>query len=290
MGETERIQREIFEIFKAVDFVCEKNNLRYYAIGGTCLGAVRHNGFIPWDDDLDIAMPREDYERFLAVAKTQLPSHLEVITPESTQHYLNLFSKVHNINTTFIQDCVKDYSDGAMGIFVDIMPLDGIPDSKLSRRLFFFRIKALWKLNLNRRFEADYFHQGRSLWIWKIIKKLIDLAPYDYYFQKRERIMRRRKLSDTKCSCYGWSYECDRVVFDSKDFEEDIRHPFEDGKIRIPKGYDHFLRSLFGEYMVLPPEEKRVSCHSGYVDLKKSYKLYGKEEVKGDNRIYDRGV
>ena len=117
-----RIHEEILKVMDEVDRICRENNLQYYLIGGTLLGAVRHEGFIPWDDDLDIAMPREDYETFLAISPSALPSHLKIGTARYDVNYHRLFSKVYNVNTRFVEHVGEKETN--MGIFVDIFPLD----------------------------------------------------------------------------------------------------------------------------------------------------------------------
>ena len=105
-NEIKKVQNEILSIFIEIDKLCEKHNLRYYAIGGTCIGAVRHNGFIPWDDDLDIAMPRKDYERFIAIASEELPKHLKLFLPTEIDITVNdlefVIRKSYNISAVLI--------------------------------------------------------------------------------------------------------------------------------------------------------------------------------------------
>ena len=175
------VQVKILSIFESVDSICKKNNIRYYAIGGTCLGAVRHNGFIPWDDDLDIAMPREDYDKFIQIAEHELPSNLRLFGVDNIEHYECLFIKVHDINTTLIHRDYKDYVERYAGVYIDIMPLDGIAENKLLRKVNFMQMNILMKLNVNHRFGVEFYHQGFKLFIWKIINIYMRRKPYDFY-------------------------------------------------------------------------------------------------------------
>ena len=120
------LQSEILSIYKEINKVCKRNNIDCIAVAGTCLGAVRHQGFIPWDDDLDIGVAIEDYDRLLSLLRKELPPHLKVITPSDVKHMHLFFSKVTNINTTCIEENVKPFPDRYMGVFVDLFPLFGI--------------------------------------------------------------------------------------------------------------------------------------------------------------------
>lgn len=253
---TADLQKVILNIFKAVDRVCKNNDIRYYAIGGTCLGAVRHKGFIPWDDDLDIAMPRKDYERFISVAENELPDNLRLYGVNNTRHYENMFIKVHDINTTFIQIDFFSHIDRYAGVFVDIMPLDGLPANKVLRNINFAYSWILGRLNINRRFGVKFYHKGISLLIWSIIDIYMRKKPCNYFYEKREALLKKYDFDNSFYSCYGWDFNAKRILFPSSDFKNHINFPFEDYCMRCPVGYDHFLTTMFGDYMKFPPKEE----------------------------------
>ena len=146
-----QVQESILDIFGYVHDLCEKHNIPYFSVGGTCLGAVRHHGFIPWDDDIDIAIPIQYYDNFLEIAEKELPDHLKVFRCDRVKHYKQIFVKVHNINTTFIEDDTLAYPDAHTGIWVDVMPISSIPSEKFKERLFYFRMKYYYKMNWIRR-------------------------------------------------------------------------------------------------------------------------------------------
>lgn len=272
--EIQDVQKKILSIFKAVDNVCKRNNIRYYAIGGTCLGAVRHNGFIPWDDDLDIAMPRADYNKFIQIAEHELPSNLRLFGVDNIKHYECLYIKVHDINTTFIHKSYKDYVERYAGVYIDIMPLDGIADNRIMRKVNFVQLEALMKLNVNRRFGVDFYHQGSRLFMWKIINLYIQKKPYDFFSQKHCALLKSFDFDKSKYSCYGWSTLARKIIFLVSDFEDYIEIPFEDYVMRCPVGYDHFLTTMFGDYMKLPPKKEQESKHDAFIDLNRSYRYY----------------
>lgn len=273
------IQKKILEIFIEIDKVCTANNLRYYAIGGTCLGAVRHQGFIPWDDDMDIAMPREDYERFKKTASKQLPSHLKIYDAADGGHFSCKFMKVHNIRTTFIEKGMLEYPDRYSGVYVDIMPLDGIPNDVWNRKIYFFQLSILWKLDWHRKLEynqkLDLERNAAKVFIWRIIYFFIKRYPIDYFYMKYVNLQKKYAYNASKSLCYTWSWRASKVVFPKEDFDDYILLPFENVKMRCPAGYDNFLKTLFGDYMKLPPKDKQNSRHEvDILDLERPFTYY----------------
>ena len=130
------LQEAIYSIYDDFATICERNGLRYYALGGTLLGAVRHNGFIPWDDDLDVAMPRPDYEKFIEIAKRELPVHLKFMNWQNVPEMKVLFGKIQETRKNIVEDLEKRLGITlSYGIYIDIFPLDGYPAAKVQRGL-----------------------------------------------------------------------------------------------------------------------------------------------------------
>ena len=280
---TRRIQLKELEILKVFQDICRKHNLRYFAIGGTCLGAVRHKGFIPWDDDVDVAMPYEDYVKFLELAKTELPEHYAIFDHlHFKHHWLHYFCKLHDTRTAFIEGVTKRFKDGYLGLFIDIFPVHGFPKNKVMRRLVQIFIFTCRVLNNRRRFP---YHKQSSLarkilWIAALPFKL--LVPYYFFSKLNEKIMSRYPFgcSDTvnfpwrrpKLKAKGWYSD----VFPYEAFKETIDLPFEDTVIAVPKGYDRYLTIEFGDYMTPPTEEaqKRIHSRGAIVDFDRPYTYY----------------
>lgn len=278
------IQKIILDIFTEVDKVCTKNNLRYYAIGGTCLGAVRHQGFIPWDDDMDIAMPREDYERFKKIAQKQLPSHLRIYDASNGEHFYCKFMKVHNIHTTFIEKGMLEYLDryNGSGVYVDIMPLDGIPNQVWKRKFYFFRLSQLATLDWHRKYEynpkKDEERNKQKIFVSRIIYFFIKHYPIHYFYMKYVKLQKKYDYNTSKSLCYTWSIRAAKLIFPKEDFDDYILLPFENVQMRCPVGYDNFLKTLFGDYMKLPPKDKQIPCHeTDILDLERPFTYYLKE-------------
>ena len=142
------LQEAIYSIYDDFATICDRNGLRYYALGGTLLGAVRHNGFIPWDDDLDVAMPRPDYEKFIEIAKRELPAHLKFMNWQDVPEMEVLFGKVQETRKSVVEDLEKRLGITlSCGIYIDIFPLDGYPAAKVQRGLMKLKhmfLSPLW--------------------------------------------------------------------------------------------------------------------------------------------------
>jgi len=148
------LQLRILKNLLAVDKVCKEHNLRYYIMAGTMLGAVRHKGFIPWDDDLDIGMPRADYDLLMANAKEWLPKPYEAVCAENDKEYPLPFAKVQDADTTLIERMHLKYLGG---VYIDIFPLDGVPESRMAQRMHFAKYE----------FYKRVSDSSRSIQAWK---------------------------------------------------------------------------------------------------------------------------
>ena len=135
------LQTKILDIYKKVSVICIRNNIDFFAIGGTCIGAIRHRGFIPWDDDLDIAVPIEQYDKFKECMREELPTNLYLYDCDTVKEYRQLFCKVCDRNTTFIEETEKPYKKAYKGVFVDIMPISGVPSNKEEKDKFIYKLK-----------------------------------------------------------------------------------------------------------------------------------------------------
>ncbi len=248
--------------------ICEEHNLRYFLLGGSCLGAVRHQGFIPWDDDIDIGMPREDYEAFLLVAQDELPEFLFLQTAQTDPEYPNNFLKIRNSMTTFIETSVKNFKMNH-GVYIDVFPLDGYGMNRCEKFINFL---------LERRLVVEFLNQeNRNNFIFTVAIKFIRfLFPkWKKARDKRDKLMRKYQFKDCEVIanyCGAWG---NKEIMPKEYFGNGTPGLFEEISVVLPEKTDLYLTKLYGQYMELPPEEKRVSHHyCELIDLNTSYKKY----------------
>lgn len=243
------------EILDEIIMICESNKIQYFMYEGSLLGAVRHQGFIPWDDDIDIAMPREDYERFLKLAPSYLSQNLILQSIYTDSNWGKVFSKIRNIKTEF-----KSKSDGegyiSYGIFVDIFPLDNI--NKSSFQISRIEEKIIKTLKEHLILYIEKKHKN----IPHLFMGILPIQIYKYLFRK---IANRR---GNYLTCYGSEYGVKRETF-SKDlyFPPKIVE-FEGRRVWVPGQYEIILTNVYGDdYMELPPPEKRYSHEPVFVSI-----------------------
>lgn len=268
------IQKCILKIFKEVALLCEKEGIPYYAIGGTCIGAVRHKGFIPWDDDLDIAIPIEEFDTFIALARETLPSHLEVCTYNDSSSHWHIIAKIIDKNTTLIETSNLSNPDMYRGCFVDIMPLSGIPHIRWKQ--FIFCMTILFYVRISWKFHSSMNKANSLVWnmVWIALRLLKIMVGENYFSDKWMNLLRRHPVKDSKYVGDVWVGDVRKKIVLKEYFGTPVQMPFEDTVIRCPQMWDKYLTKIFGNYMELPPQEKRFGTHSGFVDLHKPYQYY----------------
>lgn len=269
-------QKIELEILKEFICVCNTLKLRYYAICGTAIGAIRHKGFIPWDDDIDVCMPRPDYESFLRQGQKLLSPNLFLQTNLTDPSYPNNYAKIRDNTTTFVELAVKDINMNH-GVYIDIFPIDGVSKNRF-QRVIFKAMKLLYSMRINSIYHHSKCRHNRSF-KGKILQlfSIIATCPFSLneVITKRDKLF--KKYSFDSCDivanhCGAWG---DREIFPKVYFGEGITKKFEGIDIVIPIKYDQLLKNVYGDYMKLPPEEQRVTHHyCTLIDLEKTYKYY----------------
>lgn len=255
-------------MFKAFIDVCEKLELKYYVIGGTLLGAIRHQGFIPWDDDIDVGMPRSDYEIFLEKGQAILEDDMFIQTIHTDEKYLMCFAKIRKHNTTFIESSVG-HLDINHGVYIDIFPLDYYPNEKQLKK---FKKQELW---CKKRIACE-FKLSKNNTLKKRIEKFIlrMLFPSVKAVTHKRDYLYKSLPQNKYIANYGGAWG-EKEVVPAVWFGEGVDVSFEGISVKAPREYDKYLTQLYGNYMEFPPIEKRVSHHYvDVIDLEKSYLNY----------------
>lgn len=244
--------------------VCEENNLRYYLGGGTLLGAVRHKGFIPWDDDIDVMMPRPDFQKLLSLSINN--ENYNIIKPGTAGYYYN-FAKLVDTRTILEEKGIK-LIDG-LGVYIDIFPLDGMPETPDARKKRFKELNSIRKRINNTCLLKPKFHRNPFAYLnaCRIYNsnKNVDLSS----LQKKYLDSALKNSFDDSEFVFaaGGAYGA-RDIFPGKWFEKEIELQFENLSVKAFNGYDFYLTQLYGDYMTLPPEDKRVTPHHSIVYFK----------------------
>ena len=253
------VQKCALDILVVVDKVCKEHNIEYFLGYGTFLGAVRHKGFIPWDDDIDIIMKREEYQLFCTKIYKYLPEPYQIIFSKRGR-YANYYAKVHNTNTTFIEKTEIADKSRYKGVFIDIFPIDGLPKHNWSLKLY-NKIRLVLRRGMT-------CHNLKDSKLGKISfkEKVACLMPYSIYLSLHEILMKSFKLYNSNLA----TGEQEKSIFDNIDYYE-----FEGLKFPGVKDYDAYLKKCYGDYMTLPPEKERLHHDLGaIVNTQKSYKEY----------------
>lgn len=253
-----RLQKVILIIAEEIVRICKKNNIPYSIDYGTLLGAMRHKGFIPWDDDFDISMPRDSYEKFIKACDKDLDKEKFFLqTSDSEPLYALTFGKLQLLGTEIVED-FSSKVDMHHGIFVDIVPVDILPEGKLTRKFFLLKnlvLKDMVYAKCGCATDSD-----KKKLTYKASKILS--APFSLKFLKKWRYNFITKYND--CGGYdGFNSDYPRYVCDIRTYKNLKEYPFEDTSFLGFPNADKYLTGIYGNYMELPPVEKRRK-HSQY--------------------------
>ena len=264
------LQMRMLRVLEAIDRTCQEHQLEYGIFAGSLLGAVRHQGFIPWDDDMDILMPRPDYERFIAHSKEWLPEPYEFVCAENDPQYPLPFGKVQDASTTLIERLHLSYLGG---IYVDVFPVDAVPANPVARYWHFaqygFLRQALYWIH-----RDPYRHgHGPSSWVPLLTRKLTTMTS----LQKKIRQLLTK-----------YDYETCTLVADYTDGLKGVMpkevegvyapYTFEGKKFMGVKNYQHYLTQMYGDYMNIPKGNHQKQHNFHILDLEHPYREYQKHD------------
>lgn len=257
--EKEQYKAIPLSILKNVADFCEKNQLRYSLAFGTMIGAIRHKGFIPWDDDIDIMMPREDYEKFLDGYQSEYYSIAEYRKDKS---YPFPFAKVFDKRTTIFlldRNIKRRY-----GLFIDIFPVDFLPEDEQNRRVLLKKIKRLGLYRFYRDIRIDYYRGEKHGFIKSLLLAIIKLCPITLHraVAKMDKYAKSCSYSPISSFTVCAEYYHSIPIMNTSDFDNMIKVEFEGFLFNCISDYDNHLRQGYGDYLQLPPISQRVSPHS----------------------------
>lgn len=260
LSEIKQIQIDILKKFTSF---CKDNSLRYYLAYGTLIGSVRHQGYIPWDDDIDIIMPRPDYERFLQIFRDE---RYKIISPYNNKNCPIPYAKLYDDETSIIEHTDIKYN---IGLNIDLFVLDGVPENRkdMKRHVrkcsFWLDVIDIKKISLNSR--RSFFRNA----VLALMKVIVMPLPFAKCMSRLVTLSQKYSFDDSSF-CSDLSYT-GALHLPKKTFGEGRDGVFEDGHYTLPTDYDTWLKGVYGDYMQLPPEEKRITHHD--------YKAYTKTEI-----------
>lgn len=267
----EEIHSRLLKMAKDFHRICVENNLKYYMLGGTMLGAVRHKGFIPWDDDMDFGMPREDYDRFVSISQRNLPEHYELMFFKNTANSPMHYAKFIDNRTTLVEASYTNYVEG---LYLDIFPLDGAGDGSISDRIRTKQI--LWKQIL----IMNHCTTRGKTGIRKILKKYAQTRNLDDLHESVEKLMTTKRLSESTLIANYLGAWAEKEIMPKEVMGMPTLYVFEDTEFYGPEDADGYLTRLYGDYAQLPPKDKQVFKHNyHYLNCNLPFRYY--HEQKG---------
>ena len=257
------------KMLKEIDRICRKHQIQYMLDAGTLLGAVRHKGFIPWDDDVDLVFTRENYERFAQVVRKELPEGMEVLEPRQLQGgnaFYDFTPRIIYVNSQTHEDGeeMKFYGGGLNHLWVDLFILDKLPENKAAAAFTRFLQMAVYGLAMGHRYRLDY---SKYSLMNKIFVAALAAIGKRIPMRTIRGLQRRVSVKDNKGKSrlrYYSNYQPDYlyVTLNEEWIKETVDLPFEDTMLMAPKGWNQVLTWIHGAYQKIPPDEKRVPTHS----------------------------
>ena len=262
--ELQNLKRVQLEIFDEVVGLCERHNIEYVAVAGTVLGAVRHNGYIPWDDDLDIAMIRDDYDRFLKIAEKELGDRFFLQNYDTEKNSIAYFSKIRKNGTLFVQDADLN-TTAHKGIFIDVFPFDNLPDSRFKKKIFRFVQIILYQIFIAKStvgmMGTNNSFKGKCKQMARTILHIVAIPiSKGYLYNELDKLLRKYNGVDTESVMQSPEFARNGLVFPKKWIFPTVKEEFEGRLINVPCEKNKYLELRYGkDFMQLPPKSKRFN-------------------------------
>lgn len=247
-----KVQLSEYEILYEIDRICKLKNINYSLAYGTLLGAVRHNGFIPWDDDLDIVMERTDYERFVKCCKSDLSEQFILHNYDTDDKFWLPFTKIRMTATVYRQEIEEYIKPKYEGVWVDIFPIDHVENIHVAKRKLWFirKVYCIIELRLSKQYQGNL---KRSILV--LLSRILPLKIW-----KKIQVRLMTNSHDGKYNMlYCGPYKADKEFLGQISYFPTMPHKFENGIYPIPEDYDTILKKLYGDYMIPPSVDKRVT-------------------------------
>lgn len=270
INENRQIQKIEIDILNFVVELCEKNNLTYYLAGGTLLGAIRHKGFIPWDNDVDIAMPRPDYNKLCYLFENDIINNrYRMYKLKGNNDCYFPFIKIIDSYTS-LREKERGISSESMGVFIDIFPIDGIENNKIVSqkklkkvRRWVYRVTNCTTFPDNLTIDKKIIRVICFLVFCKVLNR-------EKMFNYLNKIMEKCPFGSTEYVVSTFGARIEKEIIEYSAFSKTVQVEFEDGMYNAPIGYDKYLTQMYGDYMKLPPESQRIVPHDIEVYIKES--------------------
>lgn len=266
-----RLQKTELMILLKFNEICKKYHLVYYLCAGTLLGAVRHKGFIPWDDDVDVCMPYRDYLTFLKVAQKELGEKYFLQTLETDKNFCAPFAKIRLNNSTFLDSKFKKRNINH-GIWIDIFPLSYTTKESVKKKQVLLKISKVLQMDdliKSNPQELKLEHGAKSIIAARMIQCIIPFKLRKHLSKKIVNVVCNSKPKEWVCEIYGST----DMVFPSDIFNKVKYLEFEKELLPVPNSYEKYLIIRYGDYMQLPPEDQREGVHADIIDFENPYSV-----------------
>lgn len=284
MEEINQIHQRLFKMAKVFHQFCMQHNLKYFMLGGTMLGAVRHNGIIPWDDDMDFGMPREDYDKLITL-REELQQPYTFNTHTKNKDFRYGFCKMYDESTTYIEQMASE-SQFIGGIYIDIFPLDYIGDDNKKA------VRIARKIYKRRKIVSGIFSKGkRSTFIKQLGANMLNTLPKtNKWFDYPYRLLKKYNKENSSYFINAYGAWGEKEIAPKNWFEVPTLYKFENFELCGTKEYDGYLTKLYGNYMVPPPLDKRGGHSIAYIDFDMPYKEYVKKQNNKKEKDNEKNI
>lgn len=262
------LQKVQINILKDFINICEENNITYFIYGGSLLGTIRHQGFIPWDDDIDVIMFRKDFEKLNEILEKDLDEKYDYFNILNEDTYFYTWARL-TLKDTLFAEWWADQVDYTPNIFLDIFILDNVPNNKIKRKIHLSRGFILNQLTLYSYIKFENESTLKKL-LQQTIHYLLKIIPISPFSIKKKCVKVYSKYKNEKCDAVcDFPAMCQLPVYDKKDFLPLKKAKFEDIEVNIPNNPDKILTRIYGDYMELPPKDKRFRPAPEKIDFGK---------------------